>query len=639
MVGVVLSKYEILEEIGQGGMATVYRALDTSLNREVAVKILHAHLASREESRERFQREAHAVARLRHHNILEIFDYSGKESAENFIVMEFIHGPTLREFLDGGELKVPELGAMITAEVCRALVHAHGSGIIHRDIKPENIMIRDDGVIKLTDFGIASMVDTQKLTLTGQLLGSPAFMAPEMVTGDRLDFRTDVFSVGILLYRLTVGELPFKGKNPHEVLKRIAEVDCIRPIIADPRVGDDLSRIMDRAMERNPDYRYSSVEELLEALTGYLVGNEVEDVRGELKEFFKDPEEYQRNFELVLIANLIDAGKSDLRRGNHAKAFSLLNRVLSFDPHNEEVKVQLNRLSRRRGVRSLAKVALLVGLIVLAGFGVAWGVRKMQGRGAGAAGAGAAGAASTDSGALALRDGEDAGGADEIRIDADAEAEVDPALEDATVASAHASAANSADAKVTPRPMVPVVDGMHRTVTKERVFALRVTPPTWIAYLDGKNLGFPEGLPPTVKIADARPHRIELRDKQGRFIVVFPVARDTPSGTVGNAWLRWRKATVTVVGTPHGAYWRFTKPLWLQRLPRRKMGLNHRISFKDQQRGTVKAMVRVWLHGYDHKYLSVTAIAGKSHVLKVDLPKLHLMVPRRPPGMSSRPRQ
>ncbi len=613
MIGQVLSKYEILEEIGQGGMATVYRALDTSLNREVAVKILHAHLASRAESRERFQREAHAVARLRHDNILEIFDYSGSESDENFIVMEFIHGPTLREFLDNEELKVPELGVMITAEVCRALVHAHSSGIIHRDIKPENIMIRDDGIIKLMDFGIASMVDTSKLTVTGQLLGSPAFMAPEMVTGDRLDFRTDVFSVGILLYLLTVGELPFKGKNPHEVLKRIAEVDCIRPIIANPKVGDDISRIIDRALERNPDYRYPSVEELLEALTAHLAQNEVEDGRLELKEFFRDSKEYQRDLELVLIANLIDSGQSELGRGNHARAFSLLNRVLSFDPQNEEVKVQLNRISRRRGMRSVAKIALLVGLIVVIGFGVAWGVRKMQGRGD------SPGLGGQDGTSVALRNGGDAGN-DGIRSDGEANS----ALEDAAVVGStqpDAAATKMEDARIRSRPKGPVVDTM-RTVAKVRVFSLRVTPPTWIAYVDGKNLGFPEGLPPTVKITDNKTvHIINLRDKRGRFSVAFTVTRDTPSGTVGNAYIKWRPATVTVQGTPPGAHWRFLKPLWLTRLGRRMISQKHRISFTDQRKGSIKAMIRVYAKGFGHVDLPITVTAGDRLVKKVHLPK------------------
>src|SRR5262245_10314676 len=163
-----LEKYDILEEVGQGGMAKVFRGYDTALGREVAVKILHPHLAEQRESKLRLQREAQAVAKLRHENILEIFDYSGPDAAESYIVTEYIHGPTLKQFLDRRPIPCPEIAAMIIVEVCRALSHAHARGIIHRDIKPENVMIRDDGVIKLTDFGIAQVVDQERMTITGQ---------------------------------------------------------------------------------------------------------------------------------------------------------------------------------------------------------------------------------------------------------------------------------------------------------------------------------------------------------------------------------------------------------------------------------------------------------------------------------------
>ena len=150
-----LQKYTLLEEVGQGGMAVVYRGLDTNLNREVAVKILHPHLAKDQESKQRFQREAHAVAKLRHDNILEIYDYSGLASDESYIVTEFIHGSTLKAFLSKTPMVHAEIAAMVIIEVCKALDHAHELNIIHRDIKPENIMIRADGRIKLTDFGIS----------------------------------------------------------------------------------------------------------------------------------------------------------------------------------------------------------------------------------------------------------------------------------------------------------------------------------------------------------------------------------------------------------------------------------------------------------------------------------------------------
>ena len=214
-VGQVLDKYELLERVGQGGMAVVYRGLDRSLKRVVAVKILHKHLADYQEARDRFEREAQAVAKLRHENILEIFDYAAKPESEAYIVTEFIDGQTLKQVITDRPIAFPELGAMLIIQVGRALAHAHAGGILHRDVKPENIMIRTDGVVKLMDFGISHMVDLERLTVTGQLLGSPAYMAPEHVEGRPLDFRTDVFAAGIVLYQLCVGKLPFEGKNPH----------------------------------------------------------------------------------------------------------------------------------------------------------------------------------------------------------------------------------------------------------------------------------------------------------------------------------------------------------------------------------------------------------------------------------------
>jgi serine/threonine protein kinase len=254
--GQVLDKYELIERVGQGGMAVVYRGLDRSLKRTVAVKVLHKHLADSQEARDRFEREAHAVAKLRHENILEIFAFAGADSDDSYIVTEFIDGVTLKEFITDHPLTFPELGAMMVLQIGRALAHAHAAGILHRDVKPENVMIRSDGVIKLTDFGISQMVDLGRLTVTGQLLGSPAYMAPEHVEGQPLDFRTDVFACGIVLYQLTVGRLPFEGKNPHEILKRIAECKFPDPRTENPRIGNQLGKIILRCMARRPDDRY-----------------------------------------------------------------------------------------------------------------------------------------------------------------------------------------------------------------------------------------------------------------------------------------------------------------------------------------------------------------------------------------------
>ncbi|MCC6752338.1 MAG: serine/threonine protein kinase [Deltaproteobacteria bacterium] len=358
-----LEKYKLLEEVGHGGMAIVYRGLDTALNREVAVKILHPHLADQDESKQRFQREAQAVAKLRHDNILEIYDYSGLESADSYIVTEFIHGQTLKAFLSRSPISHPEIAVMVIVEVCNALEHAHSLGIIHRDIKPENIMIRKDGRVKLTDFGIAQIVDVARLTVTGQLLGSPAYMAPELVEGKPLDFRSDVYSVGTLLYQLATGELPFKGKNPHEVLKRIAEGKFIDADIVNPVVGTRLGRVIRRALAHDPDQRYASVQQLRDELLAFLADVGIESARDELARYFGAPPEYSRELQHRVVTALTAHGKAALSAGRTPHALQYFDRVLCTDPRNAEVLALLDQVSRRRRIGRTLAVLGLVGAL------------------------------------------------------------------------------------------------------------------------------------------------------------------------------------------------------------------------------------------------------------------------------------
>lgn len=356
--GEILDKYELIEQVGRGGMAVVYRGLDRSLKREVAVKILHRHLADSEEARERFEREAHAVAKLRHENILEIFDFSGRDSDESYIVTEFIEGPTLRDFIDDYQVRFPEVGAMVGAHLCRALGHAHGLGVLHRDVKPENIMIRSDGVVKLTDFGIAQILENERLTVTGQLLGSPAYMAPEHVEGRPLDFRTDVFAVGIVLYQLVVGELPFRGRNPHEILKRIADCQYEDPRKANPRVGNELGRIINRALARDPDDRFADITEMEHALERYLAGSGInaKEIREELGRFFASPPSYEMALRERLLAHLTSRGRA-LMDSDRVAALQLFDRVLNIEPDNAEVLAIIAQESRRRRWLWLATLA------------------------------------------------------------------------------------------------------------------------------------------------------------------------------------------------------------------------------------------------------------------------------------------
>ncbi len=366
LIGSTLDKYEIVCEVGHGGMAVVYRGRDSVLDREVAVKVLHPHLAAREESRMRLRREALTVAKLRHENILEIFDYSGEEVEESYLVTEFIHGMTLREWLDTRWRPRPALAALVIHRLCVALDHAHTAGVVHRDLKPENVMIREDGVLKLMDFGIAQILDTQKLTLTGQLLGSPAYMAPELISGKPLDARTDLFAVGIMLYQLATGSLPFSGRNPHEVLNRIMDADYPPPATICPLVDEDLEKIIARALAQEPDERYQDAKGLASDLAEYLEFVGVPPKHDEVTRYFTEGDDYVQELDKRVCTALMDHADVASKRGQSARAIRLLGRVLEIEDDQKQARMMLSRLrTRERRMRSV-----MVGLGGMAGVGL-----------------------------------------------------------------------------------------------------------------------------------------------------------------------------------------------------------------------------------------------------------------------------
>jgi len=361
------SRYQILEEVGQGGMAVVYRARDEKLRREVAVKVLHAHLLAEPQSKARLEREACAVAKLNHDGILQIFDYSSEEAASSYIVTEFIDGQTLKQFLANRKLPVPEIAALIVIEIGEALKHAHSLGIIHRDVKPENVMVRKDGVLKLMDFGVAQVVDLERMTVTGQILGSPAYMAPEVLDGRSLDFRSDIFSAGVMLYQLATGSLPFSGKNPHEVLRRVSEGKFADPRTLNRLVSDQLVRVIDRALARKPEDRYPTMEAMIEDLRSYVTDAGLGEVRDELRGFLTEPDEYEKTLAPRMVAALVASGVREQAARRRARALELWNRALVFDPDNPGVLAELRRLERgervRRWVIGGAAISLLLGMV------------------------------------------------------------------------------------------------------------------------------------------------------------------------------------------------------------------------------------------------------------------------------------
>ena len=359
MIGTTVDRYEILEELGHGGMSVVYRGRDESLERDVAVKVLHKHLAKKHENRARFHREAKAIARLRHNNILEVYDFSGEGESLSYIVMEYIEGKNLRQFITATGTPPPEVAALIGVEICNALEHAHDHNIIHRDLKPENVMISADGQLKLMDFGIAHVIDAETMTATGSLMGSPAHMAPELIDGKKVDVRADVFALGTVLYWLSTGSLPFEGANAPQVLKRVLEGDYEDAEAAEPRVGGEMSALIDKCLAHDPQARFATVAEARKALLGFARAGGIEsESDAELRGYFSNPPLYREEFEARIIGHLISRARAAEKAKQVPTAVGLFNRILAYDPNNREVQRLVDNLCRRARYKRIAPVAL-----------------------------------------------------------------------------------------------------------------------------------------------------------------------------------------------------------------------------------------------------------------------------------------
>ncbi|HEU0035147.1 MAG TPA: serine/threonine-protein kinase, partial [Kofleriaceae bacterium] len=242
--GDTVGRYELVEEIGEGGMATVYRARDRELRREVAIKVLFPHLAKRAEVVRRFHREARAAAGLEHPNILRIYDVGGGEGDPPYIVMELIRGRTLLQEIEQRGAILAEVAACIGALLADALAAAHAAGIIHRDIKPSNVLIAPGGRLLLADFGVARLETEDSLvTKTGALLGTPAYMSPEQASGDTATAKSDLYSLGATLYQLATGSLPYTGSTAR-VIAQIASGALVPAVRRRADVGPDLSRVI-----------------------------------------------------------------------------------------------------------------------------------------------------------------------------------------------------------------------------------------------------------------------------------------------------------------------------------------------------------------------------------------------------------
>ena len=255
-------RYEIHELIGVGGMANVYRCTDTIDDREVAIKILKDEYLNNEEFIRRFKNESKAIAMLSHPNIVKVYDVSFGDMIQ-YIVMEYIDGITLKEYIDRQGIIEWKDALHLATQILKALQHAHECGIVHRDIKPQNIMLLQDGTIKVTDFGIARFSDKATRTMTEQAIGSVHYIAPEQARGDVTDGKTDIYSVGVMLYEMLTGKLPFDGDSAVSVALMQLQSTPKRPREVNPGIPIGLEQITMKAMQKQPSARYTSAAEML----------------------------------------------------------------------------------------------------------------------------------------------------------------------------------------------------------------------------------------------------------------------------------------------------------------------------------------------------------------------------------------
>jgi Protein kinase domain len=392
-----LGRYQVGEPIGEGGMAQVFRARDPELRRDVAIKVLFPHLSRRADVVRRFHREARAAARLRHPAILQTYDVGGGEDGEPpYIVMELVRGASLQEHPAAAEPVLSELVACAGAVIAEALAVAHEAGVIHRDLKPANLLVTDDGRLLLADFGVAHVeLDESLATRTGTVLGTPAYMSPEQASGEAIDARSDLYSLGATLYHLATGALPYSGP-PMKVMSQLATPgSLVAPQARRPSVGRPLSAAIVELMAHKPASRPATARAaaaMLRALAAPLgeAGAAVDPAQ-ELAAYLRAPAAYLARQTPRVVAALVEESQRARAAGKLASAIALADRASVLAPEDEAVQRLVQEVtSRQPGWLSWRTGALALGLVGAVAAAVVWRMgREQEGGGAARVGLGA----------------------------------------------------------------------------------------------------------------------------------------------------------------------------------------------------------------------------------------------------------
>ncbi|MAT96098.1 MAG: hypothetical protein CL608_03060 [Anaerolineaceae bacterium] len=348
LTGQHLGKYELLERVGKGGMAYVYKAYQPTIDRYVAVKVLHSHLAEDAEFLERFKREAKGLGSLHHPHIVSVIDFDVADGWY-YMVMDFIEGETLESVLDRrGRLPLDEALAL-TAQLAGALAYAHQHGRIHRDIKPGNVMFTDETQqhAVITDFGLTRLLDNATLTISGTIAGTPAYMSPEAAQGQKTDARSDIYSLGVMLFEMVTGQRPYLGETPLSVIMKLV-VEPLPPALSiNPDLPPAIDDILSQAMAKLPEDRYHTAAEMQQAVAGVLTSSSVESGTPE-------------NSTQILSAQRQVAPKLE------SNAEPLPTAKAELNPKTARLPVVPTK-SKRKSLPILAGIGLLL-LLVVAGF-------------------------------------------------------------------------------------------------------------------------------------------------------------------------------------------------------------------------------------------------------------------------------
>ncbi|MEL6760095.1 MAG: serine/threonine-protein kinase [Myxococcota bacterium] len=337
-----IDRYEVRGILGHGAMGHVYLAWDPKLHREVALKVVAKNLTRDAKGRQRFHREARAIAALKHPNIVEIYDYSGEDSSDLYLVMEKLDGDDLFNIMNDKGMAPEAAAAAVGHELCLALSVAHESGIIHRDIKPENVFMNAAGRVILTDFGVVKAIREGSAvdgwSAETDVIGTPGFMAPELMMNRALGPRTDIFALGALLYNITTADMPFAGESPVEIFRNVVAFRMNDPRGFNPTLSEEFVEVLSGCLQAKPKKRFRSAEQVRERLKAVLELNGVSDLRDDLRDYMRDPAQYSTMAKQRAVGYLVDKLKVSLKDHDEATERRIRKRLMIVDPNNREIR-------------------------------------------------------------------------------------------------------------------------------------------------------------------------------------------------------------------------------------------------------------------------------------------------------------